>query len=159
MFSKYFCVYFLKTRIRSCIASQIRKLTFVTIHLLIHRPPSHFASCPSNVLYRPRNQSRIDPKKSENPDFSSQHHTQIGGTVLAHIQSQRVGPNSTPSSTPGSFPHPLRTTHTQETRNLKNKVQTLFCFFIKAPWPLGFFPLAFLTKYNSFSLNTKTSKL
>lgn len=54
-----------------------------------------------------------------------------------------------------------RTVHPQETQNLKNKVQILFCFFTKAQWPLGIlFPTpTFLTKYNSFSLDTKTSKL
>lgn len=54
-----------------------------------------------------------------------------------------------------------RTVHPQEIQNLKNKVQILFCFFTKAQWPLGIlFPTpTFLTKYNSFSLDTKTSKL
>lgn len=54
-----------------------------------------------------------------------------------------------------------RTVHPRETQNLKNKVQILFCFFTKAQWPLGIlFPTpTFLTKYNSFSLDTKTSKL
>lgn len=54
-----------------------------------------------------------------------------------------------------------RTVHPREIQNLKNKVQILFCFFTKAQWPLGIlFPTpTFLTKYNSFSLDTKTSKL
>lgn len=54
-----------------------------------------------------------------------------------------------------------KTVHPREIQNLKNKVQILFCFFTKAQWPLGIlFPTpTFLTKYNSFSLDTKTSKL
>lgn len=27
-------------------------INYVTIYFQIHRPPLHFASCPSNVLYR-----------------------------------------------------------------------------------------------------------
>ena len=60
--------------------------------------------------------------------------------MLTHIQSPPVGPENTPYATPGSLRQLLMTAHIQEAQNLKNKVQTLFCFFIKAQWPLGFIP-------------------